>query len=90
MFRHLEEVSNALKPAGAGEIWSDLVESNRDDRINFDLPFLHSVPLAYRNAGPMPYPNAASDRTRSDPVAQILYEQHTTSLERVTGNVRDR
>lgn len=88
MFRHLEEVSNALKAAGAGEIRSDLVECNRDDRINFDLAFLHSVPLACRNVGPMPYTNAASDRTRSDPVAQILYEQHATSLEREPGNRR--
>ena len=80
VFGHLEKVAYSFKAAGAGEIRSDVVEGNRFDRIDFDLAFLHSVALAHRYAGPMPYANAAGDRTRSDTVAQILYEQHDTSL----------
>ena len=80
MFRHREKVAYSFKAAGACEIRSDIVERNRYHRINFDLAFLHSVPLAYPYVGPMPYANAASDLTRSDTVAQILYEQHATKF----------
>ena len=86
MFRHLEKVADAFKAAGACEIRSDVVEPNRYDRIDFDLAFLHSVPIAYLYAGLMPNANATSDVTRSDTVAQILYEQHAASLERDVGN----
>jgi hypothetical protein len=85
MFRHLEKVAYPFEAAGACEIRSDVVERDRYDRINFDLAFLHSVPLAYAYAGPMPYTNTAGDLARSDTVAQILYEQHATSLERNVG-----
>ena len=88
MFRHLEKVAYSFKAAGACEIRSDIVERHRYDRINFDLAFLHSVPLTCRYAGPMPYANAARDLTRSNTVAQILYEQHATSLGRDIGNWR--
>ena len=82
MFRDLEQIAYTLEAAGTGKIRSDLVQRNRDDRIHFDLPTLHSVPLTHRNAGPMPYTNAARDRAGSHPIAQILYEQHAASLDR--------
>ena len=86
MSRDLEEIVYALETAGACELRGDVVDRNRHDRVNFDLAFFHDVPLACRYARPMPNANTAGDRTRSDAVAQILYEQHATSLERSRGN----
>ena len=82
MFRYLEEVWYAFETAGACKISSDIVERNRDDRIYFDLTVVHSVSFADCYVRPMPYANAAGDRTGSDAIAQILYEEHTSSLAR--------
>ena len=82
MFCHLEKVAYGFEAAGACELRSDIVERNQCDRINFDLAFLHPVSPACLHVGPLPYTNAAGDLTRSDAVAQILYEQHAISLER--------
>ena len=84
MFRYFEKITYALKPAGAGEIWCDLIKGDQGNRIYFDFALFHSVPVTHPNARPMPYTNAAGDGTRTDRVAQILYEQHATSLERDT------
>ena len=87
MLRHLEKTGYVLKAAGAGKIRSDLVKCDRDNRINFDLALLHSIPLAHGNVRMLPNANTGSDGTRPDRVAQILYEQHDTSLERDTESI---
>ena len=80
MLRHLEEIADASKAAGTREIRSDLVERHRFDRIHFDLPILHPVPVAGPDVGPLPYANAARDLPGSDTVAEILDELHATSV----------
>ncbi len=82
MFRYLEEVWYAFETTGACKISSNIVERNRDDRIYFDLALFHSVSFADCYVRPMPYANAAGDRTRSDAIAQIFYEEHASSLAR--------
>jgi hypothetical protein len=71
VFCDLEEVLDAMKPAGAGELRSDVIEGNRDDRINFDLALFHPVSLAGRDAWLMPDANARTNCTRSDSIADI-------------------
>lgn len=80
MLRELEEVGDALETARSRKIGSNVVARDLNDRIDLDLALLHSISLACRYARPMPYANAASDRTRSDTVAQILCEEHSASL----------
>lgn len=82
MFRHLEKVEYAFETACACKSRSNIVESNRDNRFDFDLARLRSVSFANGYARPMPYPDTAGDRARSDAIAQILYEEHAASLSR--------
>jgi hypothetical protein len=80
MFRHIEKIPYAFEAAGARQFQSDIRERNRNDRIDFDLAFLHAIPLTNGYAGPMPDANAAGDTAGTDSIAQILYEQHLASL----------
>jgi hypothetical protein len=80
MFRHLEKIPHACEATCARQIRRDLRKCNGKDRIDFDLAFLHSVPLAYGYSRTMPYAHATRDTAGTDSVAQILYEQHVTSL----------
>jgi hypothetical protein len=82
MLRHPEKIMHVFEAAGARDLQCDVLERNRQDRINFDLTFLHSVPLAYCDVTPLPYANGARNTTGTNSVAQILYKQHVTSLRR--------
>src|SRR5437016_6281444 len=82
MFRHLEKVEHAFETARMCKSRSNIVESNRDNRFDFDLARLRSVSFANGYVRPMPYPDTAGDRARSDAIAQILYEEHAASLSR--------
>jgi hypothetical protein len=80
MFRHVEKIPHACKATCAHQIRRDLRECNWKDRIDFDLAFLHAIPLTYDDSRTMPYAHATRDTAGTDSVAQILYEQHVASL----------
>lgn len=78
----LEEIAYAGEAAFAGESRRDLFDRDRDDGIDFDLPFFEAVSPAGTNVRTHPDANASRDRTTSHAIAQVLREQHRASLAR--------
>src|SRR5207247_6985684 len=64
----------------ARQLWSDIREAERQDRIHLDLTLFHPVAVADPYVWTHPYANAASDFAAPNPVAQALREDHFKSL----------
>ena len=80
VFRGLEEIDHAIETRLAREVWRDLPETNRLDRIHLDLTRFHAVAAADRDVGARPDSNAARDLPAPNSVAEPLGEDHQESL----------
>ncbi len=70
----LEKIVYAGETAFAGKARRDLFERDRDDGIDFDLPFFHPVSPAGPNARTHPDPNAPRNRSAPHAIAQVFRE----------------
>jgi hypothetical protein len=84
-----KEIACAGKAALAGKTRRDLFERDLNDGINFDLAFFESITPADTNMRTRPDANASRDRTASHAIAQVLREQHHTSLAHLDALPRD-
>lgn len=57
----LEQINHAQKSRLARQCWSNIRETDRRDRIHFDLPFFHRVPGAHFDVETHPYSDTAGD-----------------------------
>jgi hypothetical protein len=80
VLRDLEEVDHALETRRSRQLWSDIRETDRQDRIDLDLTLFHPVAVADLYMGTHPNADAASDFAAPNPVAQALREDHLESL----------
>jgi hypothetical protein len=80
VLRDLEEVEHTFETRRSRQLWSDIRETDRQDRIYFDLTLLHPVAVADPYVGTHPYADAASDLAAPNSVAQALREDHLESL----------
>jgi hypothetical protein len=80
VLRHLEEVDHTLETRLSRQLWSDIRETDRQDRIHFDLTLFHAVAVADLDVRTHPYPDAASDFSATNSIAQALGEDHLESL----------
>ena len=76
VLRDFEQVEDAKETRLARQLWSDIREADRLDRIDFDLALVHTVPCTGLDVGMHPYPDAASDFSATNSLAQTLGENH--------------
>ena len=76
VLRDLEEVDDTAKTRLSRQLRSDIRETDRHDRIHFDLTLVHAVAGADRDVGPRPYADTARDITAPNPLAQAFGEDH--------------
>jgi len=79
VLRDLEEVNHTLETRRSRQLWSDIRETDRQDRIYLDLTLLHPIAVADLYVGTHPYADAASDFAAPNSVAQALREDHSES-----------
>jgi len=72
----LEEIVYAREAAFPRQTRRDLFDRDRDDGIDFDLPFFETISPARTNARTHPDANASGDRPASHTIAQVFRKQH--------------
>ena len=82
MLRDLEQIDDTQETRLARQLWSDIREADRLDRIYLDLTFFHTVPGTDFDVGTHPYSDTASDFSATDSLAKTLGEYHNESLHR--------
>ena len=82
VFRDLQEIEDAEETGFARQLRSDIRETDRFDRIHFDLALVHTVPSTDFDVGTHPYPDAAGDFSATNSLAQAPGESHDKSLAR--------
>jgi hypothetical protein len=75
----LEQVVHTRESRLAGQIMSDIRETNRRDRIHDDLSVVHPVMTARLDMGARPDADAAPDPPAPDSLANALGEHHDDS-----------
>ena len=76
MFRHLQQVLDAVEPRFAGQIVGDVFERHRLNRVHDDVAVVHPVATTGLDAGGLPDANAASDSPAPDSFAKAFGEHH--------------
>ena len=77
--RDLQEIVNAVESRFACQIVRDVVDGNRRNRIDHDMPIVHRVAAAHLDLKPRPYADAAFDPPAPDSVAKAFREHHVKS-----------
>src|SRR5580692_8357619 len=72
----LEEVHHTEEARLARQLRGNVRITDRGDGIDFDFAFLHAVPVAHLYVRTLPNPDAASDLSAADSLAQSLGEYH--------------
>jgi hypothetical protein len=78
----LEEIDDALEAGLLSQAWSDIRETDREDRIHLDRALSHAVDTASLDVRTSPDPDAAGDRPAANSLAQAFGEHHEPSLRR--------
>ena len=76
VLRDLEKVDHAFETRLSRQLWSDVRETDRQDRIHLDLTFFDSVAVTRLDARAHPDSDATGDLTATDSIAQALGEYH--------------
>jgi len=80
VFRDREEVGHIFETRTSRQVWSDVGQPDRPNRIDFDLTFIHAVAPADLHVGTCPYSDTASDGAASHSLSEPLGENHAASL----------
>src|SRR6185503_3099705 len=79
VFRRFEQVLHTVETRFARQVVGDIRESNRLDRIDDNVPLVHSVTTTLFHLGPHPDADRASDPAASNALAKALGEDHPAS-----------
>lgn len=82
VFRDREEVGHIFETGTSRQVWSDVGQPDRPNRIDFDLALIHAVASANLHVGTCPYSDAASDGAAPHSLSEPLGEDHAASLRR--------
>jgi hypothetical protein len=80
VFRDREEVDHVFETRTSRQVWSDVGQTDRPNRIHFDLTLIHAVASADLDVGTCPYPDTAGDGASSHSFPEPLGEDHAASL----------
>ena len=78
--RNLEQVVHTIEPRLACQFIGDIRDTNRFDRIDYDLSFVHAVTAARLDVGPRPDPDAARNPAAPDSFSNSFRKNHCTLL----------
>lgn len=73
---NLEQIDDAKEARLSRQLRSDIRETDRRDRIDFNLTFFHAVPGSHFHMGAHPYSDTASDFSATDSLTKPLSEHH--------------
>jgi hypothetical protein len=76
VLRDLEQIDETQETRLSRQLWSDIREADRLDRIYNDFAFFHTVPAADFDVWARPYPDAAGDFSATNSVTKTLAENH--------------
>lgn len=76
----LQQVDEPQESRLARQLRSDLLKADLLDGVHFNLAVFHPVAVADFDVGTFPYPDAASDSSVANSVAEALRERHEESL----------
>ena len=88
VFRDREEVAHIFETRTSRQVWSDVGQTDRPNRIHFDLTLIHAVAPANPDVGTCPYSDTASDGASSHSLSEPLGEDHAASL-RLSAQLRE-
>lgn len=88
VLRDREEVGHIFETRTSRQVWSDVGQTNRLNRIHFDLTLIHAVAPANLDVGTCPDSDAASDGASSHSLSEPLGEDHAASL-RLSAHLRE-
>jgi hypothetical protein len=80
VFRDFEEVVHIFETRTSRQVLSDVGQTDRLNRIHFDLTLIHAVAAANLDVGTCPYADTASDGASSHSLSESLGEDHAASL----------
>ena len=89
VLRDLQEVEHAKEARRDRQLWSDVRETDRLDRINLDLTLFHLIPRAHLDVRTHPYPDAARDFPSTYSVAQSSREDQAVVRRRFCAARKD-
>jgi len=72
----LEEIDDPVETRLSGQLWCDIRETNRHDRIHLNRTLFHAIADAYRHAGTHPDSHAARNVSATNALAQAPGEEH--------------
>ena len=72
MFRDREEVGHILETRTSRQVWGDVGQTDRPNRIHFDLTLIHAVTPANLDVGTCPYSDTASDCASSHSLSEPM------------------
>src|ERR1700741_3561841 len=74
-----QEVDHAVEARLARQLRGDIRETDRLDRVHFDLTLFHRIADADRDARPHPYSDAARNLSAPNSAAQTPGEEHAVN-----------
>jgi len=88
VFRDREEVGHVFETRTSRQVWSDVGQADRPNRIHFDLTLIHAVTPTNLDVGTCPYSDAARDGASSHSLPEPLGEDHAASV-RLSAQLRE-
>src|SRR6266850_4368794 len=88
VFRDREEVDHIFETRTSRQVWSDVGQTDRPNRIDFDLTLIHAVAPANLDVGTRPDSDTARDGASSHSLSEPLGEDHAASL-RLSAQLRE-
>lgn len=76
VLRDLQEIDHTFESRLARQIWSDIRETDRQNRIHLDRTLFHAVAVADLDVRTHPYPDAARDLAATNALPQALGKDH--------------
>jgi hypothetical protein len=76
VLRNLEKIDDAEETGLSRQLRGDLQQTDRLNRIDFDFPFFHSVPLTDTDMRAFPDSNAARNIPAPDSLPKSLRKDH--------------
>ncbi|HTT64024.1 MAG TPA: hypothetical protein VMG35_19370 [Bryobacteraceae bacterium] len=77
---NFKKIDNTEESRFTRQLRSNVGETDRLDRIDLDLAFLHAIPPANSDMRARPNADTASDLSTANAVSQPLRERHDESL----------
>lgn len=80
MFGYLEEIQDSEKARLTCQLMSDVRQTDRFDREDFYLAFLHAIPATHGHVGARPDADSARDLSATNSITQSFRKGHVENV----------